>query len=282
MATAILSSRDVSALLIHGRRRVKANMLDQFRECYAAYSSAARATPGMRAVFAFAAPDSPSSFFHVVWANDVASLKSAQWRAGPAYERLLATYASTSEDPDTLTAYGSCSELRRLADESMQGADLTVRYVLYEPIAGFMRSDGAGKGLPLIGFTERHVQNGRVKLLAPAFQAVCDLWFDKVPGILAATVSPDPSEPNLVHDVRIFADHAAFQAHVDKSDPVLTDKMEQWFAHYDTSIPFTAELYMPSASTKDDEVRTSSIQDRPIRNGFSEFVFDENGIWGCN
>ena len=120
----------------------------------------------------------------------------------------------------------------------------------------------------------------QLTLLAPAFQSVCDLWF-KVPGILAATVSRDPNELNLVHDVRIFANHAAFQAHVDKSDPVLTSKMEQWFAHYDTSIPFKGELYMPSASTKDDAVRSSSIHDRPIRSGFSEFVFEENGIWGC-
>ena len=277
---ALMSSRDIGALLIHGRRRVKADMLDQFRESFDAYSRAARATPGMRAVFAFAAPDLPASFFHVVWAKDVGSLKSAQSRAGTAYERLLATYASTSEDPDTLTAYGSCSELPRLTDESMQGADRTVSYVLHEPMAGFMRSDGEDQGLPLIGFTQRHVQTASFTLLAPAFQSVCDLWF-KVPGILAATVSRDPNELNLVHDVRIFANHAAFQAHVDKSDPVLTSKMEQWFAHYDTSIPFKGELYMPSASTKDDAVRSSSIHDRPIRSGFSEFVFEENGIWGC-
>ena len=33
-----------------------------------------------------------------------------------------------------------------------------------------------------------------------------------MPGILAASVHREPDQPNVVHDIRIFANHAAFQA----------------------------------------------------------------------
>ena len=33
-----------------------------------------------------------------------------------------------------------------------------------------------------------------------------------VPGILAASVHREPEQPNVVHDIRIFANHAASQA----------------------------------------------------------------------
>ena len=67
------------------------------------------------------------------------------------------------------------------------------------------------------------------------------------------------------------------QAHTDKSDPELTAAMEAWFDHYDTSEPFTGQLYYPGASAGDDGLRTSSIKDRPVRVGFDEFSFGEQG-----
>merc|ERR1719499_666871 len=145
-----------------------------------------------------------------------------------------------------------------------------------------MKSGGAEEeGPPLIGFTKRHVKEGKMEDLTASFQNVCDIWFKKVPGILAATVSqPDIDNPNMVHDIRIFSNHTAFQAHVDKSDPILTAKMEEWFSNYDTSIPFTGELYMPSTSVKDEGVRTSSIKDRPVRAGFSEFTLGSEQMVG--
>ena len=161
-------------------------------------------------------------------------------------------------------------------DASLQDTDPAVRHVLHSPMAGYIKPDGAGeRGPPLIGFTRRFVKPGRIDDLATSFQSVCDLWHAKVPGILAATVSRDPSQPNAVHDVRIFANHAAFQAHVDKSDPELTAAMATWFDNYDTSLPFTGELYMPGASAKDEGVRSSSIKDRPVRAGFSEFTYGD-------
>jgi hypothetical protein len=63
--------------------------------------------------------------------------------------------------------------------------------------------------------------------LETSFQKVCDLWLrEKVPGILAAWVSRDDSQPHMVHDIRVFANHAAYQAHTDRSDPALVAAME--------------------------------------------------------
>lgn len=68
------------------------------------------------------------------------------------------------------------------------------------------------------------------------------------------------------------------QAHTDdKSNPELTAAMEAWFDNYDTSEPFTGQLYYPGASVGDDGLRTSSTKDRPVRVGFDEFSFDEPG-----
>jgi len=78
----------------------------------------------------------------------------------------------------------------------------------------------------------------------------------------------------VVHDIRIFANHAAYQAHVDKSDPELTAAMEAWFANYDTGMPFTGQLYV--ANTEDDGLRTSSIKSTtPVRTAMATFSFGE-------
>ena len=39
------------------------------------------------------------------------------------------------------------------------------------------------------------------------------------------------------------------------------------------AIRVTGELYMPGDSAADDAIRTSSIKDRPVRAGFSEFTY---------
>ena len=72
------------------------------------------------------------------------------------------------------------------------------------------------------------------------------------------------------------------QAHTDDtSDPELTAAMEAWFDNYDTSEPFTGQLYYPGASAGDDGLRTSSIlgsiTDQHVRVGFDEFSFGEQG-----
>ena len=132
-----------------------------------------------------------------------------------------------------------------------------------------------------MGFTRRHVKPGRVCELAACFQRVCDLWHGKVPGILAAAVSREPGSEDVVHDIRIFANHAAYQAHTDKSDPALSAAMGAWFGHYDTGEPFTGELYLPAAAAEDEGVRTSSIKTAaPVKIGMREFRLGDPGMLG--
>jgi hypothetical protein len=204
-----------------------------------------------------------------MWAKDVVSWESARAKGTEASPGLLLTYGSTHEDPDTLHVYGGW-------DEAMKRADPSVDLCFHKSMAGYMKQDGAGEpGPPLIGFTRRHVLPGRADALAASFEAVCDYWHKRVPGILAAEVSQDGSETNMVHDIRIFANHAAFQAHADKTDPAFVAVMTAWFANYDTSVPFTGELYLHDTAAEDEGIRTSSIKDRPVRTGFSEFIYGE-------
>lgn len=249
---------------------MQSGMLKNFHKGYDLIAKAVFADTGIKAVYAFPETDNPSSYCHVIIAKDVAAAISAQQRLAK-----LTVYESTTEEPDYLDVYGGWDEA------SMQAVDPSVRYIFHEPKAGFIKTDGAGEeGPPLIGFTKRYVKEGRLEDLESTFQTVCDLWREKVPGILAASVSRDTFQSNMVHDIRVFANHSAYQAHADKSDPALVAAMEAWFSNYDTTRAFTGELYMPGASAKDDGVRTSSIKDRPVIAGFSEFRYSEDGMVG--
>jgi quinol monooxygenase YgiN len=180
-----------------------------------------------------------------------------------------------SYTPDTLNVYGSWS------DTAAFWIEPSVRHVLRPRLAGYIKAEGAGQpGPPLLGFTRRYVKPGHMDGLAASFQKVCDLWYKRVPGILAASVHREPEQPNVVHDIRIFANHEAFQAHTDKSDPELIAALEAWFEHYDTGEPFTGQLYYPATSASDGGLRTSSIKGRPVRVGFDEFEFGQEGMLG--
>ena len=68
-------------------------------------------------------------------------------------------------------------------------------------------------------------------------------------------------------------------AHVDKSDNLLTEAMAVWFENYDTSIPFSGQLY--AASTKDEALHTSSIKSSSTpRAQLETFHFGEDGMLG--
>ena len=115
-------------------------------------------------------------------------------------------------------------------------------------VAGFHevllhKADGSGLKARLVGLSERIEsvrfspdgtrlavtggKPGRMGELASSFGRVCSLWRAKTPGILAASVSRDSCEENVVHDIRIFANHAAFEAHAGKEDPALTAAQQQ-------------------------------------------------------
>ena len=66
-------------LLLHGRRRIKKGMIAKFRANFDAYSKAAFAIPGIKAVFAFADREEPSAFWHLLWARNMAAFEQARW-----------------------------------------------------------------------------------------------------------------------------------------------------------------------------------------------------------
>lgn len=207
----------------------------------------------VKACFALPDPHDDHAIWHVFWARDASHARKFVW---PLIEETARFYYRDAEFPDVLDIFGGWDNATRLlAKQNAHGC----QYQFHSPLAGFIKADGAGlDGPPLFGFTTRRVKAGRVEDLARAFQPVCDMWHERVPGILAATVSRDHSDPHLVHDLRIMANHAAYEAHVDKSDPKLTEAMATWFDNYDTSVPFGGELY--AADTSDEGLHTSSIK----------------------
>ena len=46
-----------------------------------------------------------------------------------------------------------------------------------------------------------------------AFNTVADYFYENIPGVLAIINSVDAKDKNMVNDLQIFKDMAAFQAH---------------------------------------------------------------------
>jgi len=263
-------STSAAPLLVHGRRRVKEDSLDTFKERFATLAGIATVRgSGVHAMFAFADPAVPRAFWHVFWSADASALAHDASRDGV----LAACYESTADNPDVLECYGG-----GLSEEAAAAAPRAVRYRLHASLAGFLNADDAGepipRGPPLIGFTYRYVKEGQTDALAASFETVCDQWRAKVPGILGALVSRDPEIADRVHDIRLFANHDAYVKHADKSDGELMGAIGAWFAHYDTSRPFTGEIYAPDPN--DERLHTSSVASSPAPPiGMTSFTLGE-------
>ena len=255
-----MAAAKTCGLLVHGTRRLLPGRVGVYKTDFEAWT--ARNGKGLNAAFAFPDPSDAELMHTLIWA------KGDLRGAGPRSE----AFASTVEDRDTLAVYGS---------GTVTSTDSGVRCESHVPLAGFIRSGqehpGAA-GAPMIGVFQRALKPGRLDELARTFQVVCDIWHATVPGILAATVSRDVADANVVHDVRIFADAASYAAHVDKSNAELTMAMEEWFEHYDTSVPHRGALY--AEDTRDPSLRTSSIKDTPVKVAFNTFHYGDGGMIG--
>lgn len=275
-AKAFEGATETTPVIIYGKRRIKSDMLEEFKIQYQEFSkSIYEANPDIKAIFAFPDKEDPFVYWHVIWIKNANSFAN-YWNRPTESEPLWATYKSTSEDPDTLTVYGGWDKGALAETQDIP----SVRYDFKKSMAGFIKTDGGGEeGPALFGFTMRYVKPDQMKALGASFQTVCNLWYEKIPGILMAAVFPDEKTPNLVHDLRIFANHSAFLAHVDKSDKELTEAMGIWFENYDTSIPFSGQLY--AANTKDDALHTSSIKSSSTpRAQLETFHFGESDMLG--
>lgn len=275
--TAVIpGSAQITPILVYGKRRIKKEKLGEFKSAFQAFSkSAYEENPDIKAIFAFPDKEDPLAYWHILWIRDARAFNDYLSRPTQG-EPLWDTYDFSSESPDTLAVYGGWDEETRTKTQAVSG----VRYEFKNSIAGFMKPDGGREeGPPLFGFTTRYVKPGRIQNLGTSFQTVCDMWYQKIPGILMAVVFPDENTPNLVHDLRIFANHSSYLAHVDKSDNLLTEAMAVWFENYDTSIPFSGQLY--AANTKDEALHTSSIKSSSTpRAQLETFHFGEDGMLG--
>ena len=150
----------------------------------------------------------------------------------------------------------------------------------HTPLAGYMKADGAGlEGPPMFGFTKRRVRPGGLPGLVASFPKVCEQWYDEGNGgILCATVSSDPADPSVVHDLRIMANQEAYAAHADPADFSLAEAIRSWFAHYDPGAPITGELY--AASPADEQFRGSSIVNVEKRPELAAFHWMSEGMLG--
>lgn len=261
------ASATTDGVLVYGTRRIVPGSASLFRSDFDAWAEATSSCSGaaaaqLRAAFAFPDPADPELLHSVFWSTGDLP------EAGPLASE---AFASAPEDPDTLDAYGS---------GQVGSVGTGVRLNRNASLAGFMRVDHPGTpGPPMIGFFKRAIKPGHLEGLASSFQVVCDMWHEAVPGMLAATVSRDPVDENIAHDIRVFADKASYAAHVDKSNAALTQAMEAWFDHYDTSVPHRGALF--AEDTKDASLRTSSIKDKPVKVAFNQFHYGSwNGMVG--
>ena len=272
-------------LLLHGRRRIKKGMIAKFRANFDAYSKAAFAIPASKRVRRRLARSRRHSgtccgrnmaAFEAVRACSAHSAGILGLRRGRPEHSV---FESTAEDPDTMHVYGGWDEAASHGSQgrppaSMQADNPTVRYRRSRAAGRLHQTRRRRRGRAAAHRLHAAPREARAAWAnsRPPLVVVCSLWRAKTPGILAASVSRDSCEENVVHDIRIFANHAAFEAHAGKEDPALTAAMQTWFENYDLSQPFTGELYMPGDSAADEAIRTSSIKDRPVRAGSSDHV----------
>ena len=240
-------------LLTYSRRLIKAGHLEAFKSSYESFAQVVFArTHGVKAIFAFPEPDDELAYWHVCWCRDVERLS---FDDVDGYSAISSLYASTPTDPDVVEVYGGWNQATVEAAKTMPW----LTHNFHGPLAGYMKADGAGQSGPaMFGFTKRRVKPGMLDGLVASFPKVCELWYEKGNGgILCATVSRDPTDPNVVHDLRIMANKAAYAAHADKEDKPLAAAIQAWFAHYDTQFPITGELF--AASPNDEAFHSSSI-----------------------
>ncbi|EDP59700.1 hypothetical protein [Vibrio sp. AND4] len=272
----IHGSANITPAVIYGKRHINREKLVEFKSAYQVFSKLTyKENPDIKAIFAFPDTEDPFAYWHIVWVRNASALNDYLSRPTKG-EPLWDMYDCSPESPDILTVYGGWDEECKKRVQAVSG----VHYEFKKCIAGFIKPDGGREeGPPLFGFTMRYVKPGRIQDLGTSFQTVCDMWYQKIPGILMAAVFPDENIPNLVHDLRIFANHGSYLAHVDKSDALLTKAMAVWFENYDTSIPFSGQLY--AASTNDEALHTSSIKSSTTpRAQLETFHFGEDGMLG--
>lgn len=230
----------------------------------------------LNVAFAFPEPSDPDNVIHLLfWTKGKETGILEELKSDAFVE------SDNDDDDELFHIFGGDSSTAFTAEKSI----LPRRTYHHASLAGYMRlfqsnptAPAKKKTPPMIGVFRRAIRPGTLKALATSFQPVCNIWYETVPGILAAMVTSDPTDENYVYDVRIFADKASYDGHVDKTNAELVRAMETWFANYDTSIPHTGSMF--AEDTSDPALHTSSIQDRPVKVDFNIFHYGRGGCMG--
>ena len=117
--------------------------------------------------------------------------------------------------------------------------------------AGFIKQTGDGvEGPPVIVYNHRRVLPGKMEALLKAQQEFADLMYKTVPGVVAITSGVDDDDPNLLHDLQVFANFDVFVGHADVENPAVADKFWKWidFEKYDKSEAFYGQVWAPKAN----------------------------------
>jgi len=261
----------IDGLLLYGTRKLCPGTTEVFRKDFQAWIAKHREC--LVAALAFPDPSDDHLLHLVFWERQLESSCVLRFKSD------AFSNDSGEESIGVFHAYGSESLIT--PREPLAPTAAVRKLVFHGSLAGYMRKGPTAAStavdLPMIGIFRRAIQPGKQNALATSFQRVCDIWHETVPGILAAMVVAD-EDNNFVHDIRIFANKASYDAHVDKSNSELTTAMDTWFSNYDTAIPHKG--IMIAEDTSDPAMRTSSIKDKPVKVDFNMCHYGQGGCMG--
>merc|ERR1712156_269628 len=126
---------------------------------------------------------------------------------------------------------------------------------------------GSRETKPVVVINRRHVPTDPDKLeayneaLLKAQQEFADLMYKTVPGVVAITSGVDDDDPNLLHDLQVFANFDVFVGHADVENPAVADKFWKWidFEKYDKSEAFYGQVWAPKANIEVVKRMTSEL-----------------------
>jgi quinol monooxygenase YgiN len=116
--------------------------------------------------------------------------------------------------------------------EATKGMGAKFKFVT--PMAGYIRpAPMLRHGPPTIVSSLRYVKPGKRNEILKVYQKLSDYYKAKDFGVVAFSASPDPHDPNLIHDLQVFADDQGFMSHADESKPAVKEGFADLFALYD-------------------------------------------------
>ena len=102
-----------------------------------------------------------------------------------------------NKDYWTCVVYGGWDDKLK---EAMTGYDAKITFLTGK--AGFIRCSPSDRhGPPTIVCSQRRVKAGKMDDLLKVYQKLSEFYKAKDHGVVAISASPDPEDPNLIHDL---------------------------------------------------------------------------------